>query len=155
MVEGASEELCIMSFMCGWISGGLTDHAYCEFNINIVISFVQSLSLFSYTPASVIQGEGGHTGKAKRRCFLQRNVMVWLHPVKGTALFSWAPFPSICLPNKREQNNHKRELSCLWEVPFGKRFSVLYSFVATERGISHTFMLFLIYDLTLHCGLRE
>lgn len=56
----------MMNFLCDSESRGwLTNHAYCEFNMNIVIVFAQSLPISSYTPPSVIQQEGMTEGQGQ------------------------------------------------------------------------------------------
>lgn len=60
MLKDSSDVLCVMKFLYGSESrDGLTNRAYCEFNINIIVVFVQSLPIFSYT---TLHGSGGRHG---------------------------------------------------------------------------------------------
>lgn len=59
MVKNTSDVLFMVNFLNGSESRGeLTNHIYCEFNINFIVVFVRSLPIFSYTPPFIIQEEG-------------------------------------------------------------------------------------------------
>lgn len=60
MVKDVSNVLCTMNFLCGSESrGGLTNHAYCGFNINIILICPEPTNNLLHT---ILHDSGGRHG---------------------------------------------------------------------------------------------